>query len=184
MLHVLFWSKVVQCDRRCRFNLKTKPSDPDVCITIGGGMKSGNGEWKHATFRGPTGLDVIDNKHLLVADRDNNRVVNLELQGEVIDDSFAKLPANNGLGQPNSITHDPDENVLIYDTVNCRVVVCNTKGKYICSILDKKSTPTGESLFVNYGNTFCEISCCQEPGRLVVSADDDHTIYDLEPYLY
>jgi DNA-binding beta-propeller fold protein YncE len=137
-------------------------------------------------FNSPQGLTIVNDKYLFVADRGNDRVVKLNLDGSSMEifgdiehDQWQEGSAKRGFGEPNDVTADPDGNVLIYDTNNKRVVVCNEQGGFIHSILPGFFRDGGQGC-TSYGR----IACCHETGRVAMVDDDHHKIYIIRPYLY
>jgi sugar lactone lactonase YvrE len=171
-----------------RYDRKDKDEASQSCshLEIGGGKPSTKTSetWNHTTFKNPSGMIVVENKYLLVCDRDNHRVVKMGFSGEVYDDNFGEPNAacKKKFIQPHAICQDPDGNVLVYDTGNYRVVVCSRQGARICSIMDPRTS--GAQLFTDNDWTYCGLNCCPETGRLCVTSDNDHRLYIIKPYLY
>eukprot|EP00928_Gymnodinium_smaydae_P026978 TRINITY_DN21013_c0_g2_i1.p1 TRINITY_DN21013_c0_g2~~TRINITY_DN21013_c0_g2_i1.p1 ORF type:complete len:1031 (+),score=136.20 TRINITY_DN21013_c0_g2_i1:100-3192(+) len=119
----------------------------------------------------PTALAVIENRYLVVADRNNHQVQVLKLDG-----THTHNIGKGVLKSPNDVSADADGNLLVYDTGNCRLVLFSLQGHYLTAIM------TG--FFLDTGNTFSSIACCLETGRVAISDNDGHRIALLKPHLY
>lgn len=146
---LVFWD--LSADKACKFV---------------GKKGSGDGEFNH-----PTGIALIENRFLAVADRRNNRVKLLKLDG-----THELNIGVDQLTEPNDVKPDPDSNLLVFDTGHRRLVLFSLQGQYITAVMT--------DFFRLAGLTYCYIACCPETGRIAISDNDNHRIAMLRPHLY
>jgi DNA-binding beta-propeller fold protein YncE len=128
------------------------------------------------SFRHPCGLRVLDDRLLVVADRKNNRVQLLDLDGSHVADIGANedgAKAEAVLCEPNDVAVDPDGNLLVMDTVNERIAVFREDGSLIASVMP--------GFFKDHRNTYSYVSCNHVTGAIVTSNNDEHSIAILSP---
>ena len=132
----------------------------------------------------PMGIDVVDSSRLIVADYGNDRVVIMGTNGalkRVIDLGHGVV---DGLRSPYDVCHDAEGNILIYDTINRRVVVCDKNGEFKCDIGKGKDSHGFAPAEDNTGNVqYSCISSCPETGRLAVVDDINSRIFLLNATL-
>mmetsp|Transcript_124896 Transcript_124896/g.347742 ORF Transcript_124896/g.347742 Transcript_124896/m.347742 type:complete len:367 (-) Transcript_124896:122-1222(-) len=128
----------------------------------------------------PSGLAVVEDRLLAVADRGANKVFlvslnSLELVGQLpgIDAEGRPQPAQARLQEPNDITVDPCGNLLVMDVGGERIVVFRQDGTLLASVM--------EGFFKDHGNTFSYLACNHSTGAIAVSNNDEHTISVLAP---
>lgn len=131
------------------------------------------------SFNHPCGLRVLDDRLLVVADRRNNRVRLLDLDGSHIANIGAQTDdaqAEAVLCEPNDVAVDPDGNLLVMDTVNERIAVFREDGALLASVMP--------GFFKDHRNTYSYVSCNQVTGAIVTSNNDEHSIAVLSPLFH
>merc|ERR1712137_1416662 len=114
-------------------------------------------------FGGPCGMEIIDDRLLAIADRRNNKVQLLNLDGSHVADIGA-----GHLKQPNDVAVDPDGNLLVMDTLSERIAVFREDGTFVASVMP--------GWFKNHGNTFSYLAYNHVTGPIAVSNNDEHCI--------
>jgi DNA-binding beta-propeller fold protein YncE len=117
-----------------------------------------------AGFQLASGLAVVDDRLLAVADRRQNVI-------KIFDIDRMELVREIGkehLTMPNDVAVDSGGNLLVMDTGNERLAVFQEDGTFVTSFM--------QGFFKNYGNTFSYIACDQATGAIAVSNNDRHHV--------
>merc|ERR1711971_463918 len=115
-------------------------------------------------FQHASGLAVVDDRLLAVADRRQNVI-------KIFDIDRMELVREVGkehLAIPNDVAVDSGGNLLVMDTGNERLAVFQEDGTFVTSFM--------QGFFKNYGNTFSYIACNQATGAIAVSNNDRHHV--------
>lgn len=123
----------------------------------------------------PCGLAMLDNRLLAVADRRNNCVRLLDLEGNLVRD-IGQGDSPEGLSKlslPNDVAVDTDGNLIVMDTKKERLVVFQEDGTFVAEVMP--------GFFKNHGNTFSYVSVNPVTGAISVSNDDEHCVAVLAP---
>jgi hypothetical protein len=104
-------------------------------LTAYGSLGSGAGQ-----FNAPCGMVVDENGQVLVADRDNNRLVVLSFDGAEFD--YLKS-VRAGFNAPESVALDALGNIVVADTGSNRVVVLDPEGRFLAEYTQPNDGYTG-----------------------------------------
>lgn len=143
--------------------------DGQLIETLGG--KKGN----KVQLSRPSGLAIVDDSLLAIADRGSNCVLLLRLDNF---DLARRLPADASDGsaqlrQPNDVAVDSAGNLLVMDTGNERIAVYREDGSFLASVM--------QGFFKDHGNTFSYLACNHDTGAIAVSNNDEHSVAVLAP---
>jgi len=116
----------------------------DTCKT--GVTGTGNGE-----FNTPT--DIVQNStHILVADRNNNRVQVFNLSGQFVSTFGSAGTGAGNTATPSGIDFDSNGNIVVSDTGNDRISIFDTSGNFVSMF--GFAVDTGAAAFEN-----CTVTC-------------------------
>jgi len=105
-------------------------------------------ENKKADFtKSPAGLRIY-NKKMYITDIQQNKVMVYSLAGKKLLELTTATAKDDLLNAPNAVTVDGDQNIIVSDTGNQRVVIFDKKGKFT-RIINGSTGGKGDSKFVN-----------------------------------
>ncbi|CAJ1421591.1 unnamed protein product [Effrenium voratum] len=139
-------------------------------------QRKGGSQWHLVA---PSGMCVVEDKLLAVADRGADRVLlldveTMEIRGQLPqDEAWHAKTAPMALRMPNDVIVDSAGNLLVMDTCHERVAVFRQDGTFVASVL--------EGFFKDTGNTFSYLACNHESGAVAISNNDKHEIAILTP---
>lgn len=139
-------------------------------------QRKGGSHWE---LQEPSGMAVIEDRILAIADRGLHRVLlldaeSLDFHGQVPDhQTWRSKEAPGALRKPNDVAVDAAGNLLVMDTQNERVAVYRQDGSLVASVM--------EGFFKDKGNTFSYLSCNHETGYIAISNNDEHRVAVLAP---
>lgn len=139
-------------------------------------QRKGGSHWE---LQEPSGMAVIEDRILAIADRGLHRVLlldveSLDFHGQVPDpETWRSKAAPGALRKPNDVAVDAAGNLLVMDTQNERVAVYRQDGTLVASVM--------QGFFKDKGNTFSYLSCNHETGHIAISNNDEHRVAVLAP---
>lgn len=136
-------------------------------------LADGSSIGRIAGFKHPCGLNVLDGRLLVVADRNNHRVKLLSVETFELVSTLPLEGSELGLSSPNDVAVDSAGNLLVMDTGNERIVAFREDGTVIASVM--------QGFFKDHGNTYSYLSCNHTTGAIAVSNNDEHSIAVLAP---
>jgi DNA-binding beta-propeller fold protein YncE len=151
----------------------------ELNIADGTEVRETSGKWLGANMQGPSGMAIVEDRFLAVADRRANRVLFIALDTL---EAFGQLPgqsaecgggAGESLRQPNDVAVDTGGNLIVMDTGNERIAVFRQDGTLLASVM--------QGVFKDHGNTFSYLACNHSTGAIAVSNNDEHEIAVLAP---
>jgi len=115
-------------------------------------------------FFQPSGLTIIEDRHLAVVDRGSNvvKLISLETMEAVGQVGWKQLM------EPNDVAVDGEGHLLVMDTGHERIAVFNSNGTFLASVMP--------GLFKNHGNTYGYLACNMETGDVAVSVSDTNSV--------
>eukprot|EP00439_Symbiodinium_sp_Y106_P072177 s10_g13.t1 len=125
-------------------------------------QRKGGSHWE---LQEPSGMAVIEDRILAIADRGLHRVLlldaeSLDFHGQVPDhQTWRSKEAPGALRKPNDVAVDAAGNLLVMDTQNERAPILPAS--------------SGEQ---DKGNTFSYLSCNHETGYIAISNNDEHRV--------
>jgi len=97
--------------------------------------------------KSPGGLRIY-NKKLYITDIQQNKVMVYSLKGKKLLELTTASSKDDTLNAPNAVTIDDDQNIIVADTGNQRLVIFNKEGKFT-RMINGSTDGKGESKFVN-----------------------------------
>lgn len=125
---------------------------------------------KDSTIKSPGGLRIVDEK-VYVTDIQRNKVLVLNMAGELLLELGEPGKENGQFLAPNAVTADSDGKIYVADTGNHRIQVFDGEGNFI-QMINGSAGNTGTSVFVNPRGIGLD-----SRGFIYVVSNLTHTVY-------